>query len=86
MRPYNVGSERAISIADLARLVARVAAGGANVRIAGTPQPGATASRYVPSTARARGELGVTMNVELADAITRTADWYRHCAALNVQH
>ncbi len=77
LRAYNVGSETVISIADLARLVARVAGGGASVRIAGTPRPGAPAARYVPSTARARAELGLDVTVELENAIVRSADWHR---------
>jgi len=86
LRPYNVGSETVISIADLARLVARVAAGGADVRIAAAPRPGAPASRYVPSTARVRGELGVTVSVDLDEAIARTVDWHRRSVAPHVQH
>jgi len=86
LRPYNVGSETVISIADLARLVARVAAGGADVRIAAAARPGAPASRYVPSTARVRGELGVTVSVDLDEAIARTVDWHRRSVAPHVQH
>lgn len=79
-RPYNVGSEEAIAIADLARLVARQC-GGAEVRIARTPAPGIPAERYVPSTARARHELGVDVSVNLEEAVTRTVEWHRRRAA-----
>src|SRR4051812_8130409 len=71
MRPYNVGSEVAISIADLAHLVARKSGGALDVRIAGTPVAGAPPQRYVPSTARARSELGVDVTVPLEEALAR---------------
>lgn len=70
LRPYNVGSEDAISIADLARAI------GKDVRIAGTPDPAKAPERYVPSTRRALEELRLTQTIELADAVRRTVDWY----------
>jgi nucleoside-diphosphate-sugar epimerase len=76
-RPYNVGSERAVSIGELARLVAAAAGGGIDVRIAKTPSPGAAAERYVPSTARARDELGLAVTVELEEGLSRTVEWHR---------
>ena len=86
-RPYNVGSETAISIAGLARAVARRCTPEPAVRIAAAPEPGATIDRYVPSTARARGELGLAMTVDLDEALTRTVDWYRESvAATHVDH
>jgi dTDP-glucose 4,6-dehydratase len=75
-RPYNVGSEADVSIADLARLVARVLRPGIPVQIAEKPAAGAPPRRYVPSTARAAQELHLYNRVDLADAIMRTADWY----------
>jgi dTDP-glucose 4,6-dehydratase len=75
-RAYNVGSERAVSIADLARAVA-AEAGGCAVEIAGEPQPGIPPERYVPSTRRARDELGLRETVDLEDAIRRTLAWHR---------
>jgi len=41
------------------------------------PVPGAQPERYVPSTGRARTELGLSELVNLADAIQRTANWLR---------
>jgi dTDP-glucose 4,6-dehydratase len=76
-RAYNVGSERAISIADLARFVAETVAPGAEVRIAREPAPGLAPDRYVPNTARARTELGLGESVSLEDALRRTAAWER---------
>lgn len=68
----NVGSEEAVSIADLARRIATLL-GGPGVEILGRPDPGWNPGRYVPSTARIRAELGVTATTSLDDAIRRTA-------------
>jgi len=76
LRPYNVGSEAALSIGDLARTVARRFTPAPAVLVAGTATSGQKAARYVPSTARVRNELGVTMSVNLEDALTRTVDWH----------
>jgi len=82
-RAYNVGSDHAISIADLAREVTAVDAGGGEgpshtpVQILGTPVPGVPATRYVPSTARAQAELGLRCSVPLHEAIKRTVAWNR---------
>ena len=67
-RPYNVGSERAVSIAELARMVA----GDGVVEIAGTPAAGGLPERYVPSCERARTELNLTEQIPLEEAICRT--------------
>jgi dTDP-glucose 4,6-dehydratase len=75
-RPYNVGSEDAISIGDLARRVARNCGEALAVHIKGTPAPGAHADRYVPSTSRARTELGLRATVPLDAAIQRTWQWH----------
>ena len=67
-RPYNVGAERAVSIAELARMVA----GDGPVEIAGTPVAGRLPERYVPSCERARSELKLKELIVLEDAIRRT--------------
>jgi nucleoside-diphosphate-sugar epimerase len=72
-RAYNVGSERAISIAELARLVARVLGVTRGVEVAGTPVAGRPAERYVPSTRRAREELGLDEGWTLEEAVERMA-------------
>lgn len=68
----NMGSEEAVSIADLAHRTAALL-DGPGVEILGKPDPGWNPGRYVPSTARARAELGVAATVSLDDAIRRTA-------------
>ena len=71
---YNVGSEDSVSIADLARRVSDVLGGGA-VEIMGRVDDGWNPGRYVPSTALVRGELGLSAEVGLDEAIRRTAIW-----------
>ena len=56
-RPYNVGSDSSISIADLAGLVRQVVDPGLVVTIARQADPSQPQLRYVPSIERARGEL-----------------------------
>jgi dTDP-glucose 4,6-dehydratase len=73
-RPVNVGSDRPVSIADLAAEVARAAS--CEVVIAGRPEPGRLPARYVPDTGRAT-ELGLGRTVELDEAIRRTLRWLR---------
>ncbi|MFZ0560986.1 MAG: NAD(P)-dependent oxidoreductase [Terriglobales bacterium] len=75
-RAYNVGSEEALDIASLARKVAAALPPEAAVNIASKAALGAPAHRYVPSTARAREELGLTAEVPLREAIRRTYRWF----------
>lgn len=69
---YNVGSEEAVSIAELARRTAALL-GGPGVEILGRPDAGWNPGRYVPSTAAIRRGLGVSQTVGLDQAIRRTA-------------
>ena len=75
-RPYNVGSDRALTIAELARKVAELETPPAAVRIAEPAEPGKPAERYVPCIARARGELGLKEWITLDEAVRRTRDWH----------
>ncbi len=76
-RPYNVGSGRAVTIAELARTVANVTRPGTSIEIAGTPVPGAPPARYVPSVERAQKELGLHPRIILEEGVRRTYDWAR---------
>lgn len=69
---YNVGSEEAVSIADLATRIGCLL-GAPAVDIRGAPDPGWNPGRYVPSTARITRDLGVAATVSLDQAILRTA-------------
>jgi dTDP-glucose 4,6-dehydratase len=75
-RAYNVGSDEAVTIDQLARMVARIASPAAEVRLLGKAD-GRPPQRYVPSIHRARSELGLGPVVLLPDAIERTASWHR---------
>jgi dTDP-glucose 4,6-dehydratase len=76
-RAYNVGAEEAVSVRELAHIVANALTPRVNVEVLGTPKPGAPAPRYVPSTARARRELGLALQVPLQQAIRATQSWFR---------
>jgi nucleoside-diphosphate-sugar epimerase len=72
---YNVGSEEALSVADLAHRVADYF--GTKAEIARQPAPGAAATHYIPSTRKAQAELGLDCTVNLAQAIDKTATYFR---------
>jgi nucleoside-diphosphate-sugar epimerase len=74
-RAYNVGSDQALQILDLAKMVAEHFETG--IRILSKPVPGRLPERYVPSVDRIRLELGLSQAVGLREAIRRTVDWYR---------
>lgn len=68
--PYNVGSEDGCSVVDVANVVA-AASGDCRVGVMGRV-PGKHREAYVPSTERARMELGVDAWIDLPDAVRRT--------------
>lgn len=71
---YNVGSEQAVSIGELAERAATVLGNG-RFEILGKPDMGWNPGRYVPATHKIRQELGVVPAVDLDEAIRRTAAW-----------
>jgi dTDP-glucose 4,6-dehydratase len=79
-RAYNVGSERAVTIRELAEMVARIAAATLGRPVTVTQRhasdPTRPAERYVPSTRRAREELELDAWIPLEDAIARTLAWH----------
>lgn len=76
-RPYNVGSENDLTIAQLATSIIQELAPQTKIQIAKQPNPAQPALRYVPSTQRAKNELGLESRVSLAEAIRRTANFYK---------
>jgi dTDP-glucose 4,6-dehydratase len=76
LRPYNVGSDAAVSLQELAQLVAGLPAERLRVQVRGAPS-GAPPERYVPSVERARRELGLEVRIGLDDAFRRTWHWLR---------
>jgi dTDP-glucose 4,6-dehydratase len=83
-RAYNVGSERTVTIGELAHRMAALV--GGTVELAGTAVAGAPAHWHVPDTTRARKELGLEETVLLNDAIVRSSLWWRERAAPRRSH
>ena len=71
-RPYNVGSDRAISMKDLACAVRKALGLPSDIRVLGADVPGAS-NVYVPDIARIKGELGVEIKHDLQEAIRKSA-------------
>jgi dTDP-glucose 4,6-dehydratase len=70
---FNVGSDEAVEIRDLASIVADIA--GVPVSLPeshGESGEAAPADRYVPDVGKARRELGLTVTIPLRDAVERT--------------
>jgi nucleoside-diphosphate-sugar epimerase len=76
LRPYNVGSDRPVTILDLARSVADTATPPLPVRVLGAAVPPAARDRYVPNVDRIASELGLSQTIDLHTAIIRTKRWY----------
>lgn len=67
---YNVGSDEAYSIEDIARLVRDILSPGKPINIQGNKKAdNIFRNRYVPDITKAKWELKLSVNVPLADAI-----------------
>jgi dTDP-glucose 4,6-dehydratase len=71
-RPYNVGSDESLSIAEVAGQVARCFSPEITVEIRGKANPEKAVERYVPSTQRADSELGLQKWIGMNDGIRRS--------------
>ena len=71
-RPYNVGSDHALSIRELAERVRDVLNPKSEVRVLGVPSS-SPPSVYVPRVSRASEELGLRASVDLDEAIKRSS-------------
>jgi nucleoside-diphosphate-sugar epimerase len=74
---YNVGSDQAITIRDLAAQVAGLIDPRIEIRINGRPDATAPPERYVPSIDRAKQELGLRVWNDLDSSLAKTIRWYR---------
>lgn len=78
-RAYNLGSEDGRPLRQVAEAVARVAQNrdgrARQVLVAREPDLSRLPSRYVPSTRRARQELGLSQKISLEEGVRRTLDW-----------
>jgi dTDP-glucose 4,6-dehydratase len=72
---YNVGSDEAVSILNLAHQIQLTLPTASNVEILGEIDS-ATHTRYVPSIAKIKTELSVSNVIDLQTSIARTAKWY----------
>jgi dTDP-glucose 4,6-dehydratase len=79
-RAYNVGSEEAVSIRELAVMMGEHF--GVPVEIRQVPIPGKHPESYVPSTRRAREELALSQRIPLPEALKRTARWHAQTAGV----
>ncbi len=69
---YNVGSDRAVSIRELAETVRLVLGTENQVRVLKKAEPGVKPSRYVPDISKARKELGLSVKIGLEEAIRQS--------------
>ena len=78
---YNVGSDEAISIADLAHLVRDVVSPGKPVRILGKSMGNSERNRYVPDVSKAIDELQLYLRYSLVQAVKEVSRKVRPNAA-----
>jgi len=79
-RPYNVGSEFGISLKNLAEAISTFSGKSLEVRVLTKKNELSNPDRYVPSTDRARTELGLSQTIDINDSISRTLNF--HLAAM----
>jgi len=75
-RPYNVGSDQPITIAELAERISKLDKSGRKVVIRKHAQE-KLQSIYVPDIARAHNELGLRVTIDLDESLRRMLEWYR---------
>lgn len=76
-RAYNVGSEDSRSIKEVAVAVSKHFQPELEISIAKEPNRDILPARYVPSTERARTELGLKETISLEMAIAKTVAWHK---------
>lgn len=79
---YNVGSENAVSIAELAKVISKCVSPNIGYSIIGKPDLHTPAPRYIPNTEKARKELGLKQSYSLTDSIKRTIQWAHRSSIL----
>jgi dTDP-glucose 4,6-dehydratase len=75
-RAYNVGSDQSVSIFELAQQVVAALRPEIQIEVMRKATPDAPILRYVPETIRALEELGLKQQIDLREAILRTAVWH----------
>ncbi|OGT56662.1 MAG: epimerase [Gammaproteobacteria bacterium RIFCSPHIGHO2_12_FULL_42_10] len=76
LRPYNVGSDQAYSISEVAKMVANRFSPTPTIIQKKLPMTGMLPERYVPNVTRGKNELQLTQHVTLEAAIDLTKRWH----------
>jgi len=74
---YNVGSDRAVSIYELAQLVRKTASVSTDIIVEGRAEASNPVSYYVPDITKARSTLGLGAEIDLEAGIRRTIQWHQ---------
>jgi nucleoside-diphosphate-sugar epimerase len=82
--PYNVGSDEAHSILQVADCVSRHSPQPLSITLAQPAQPGRPPRRYVPDVSRARRELGLQVWTSLEAAVQKTIQFYEQAKPIFV--
>jgi dTDP-glucose 4,6-dehydratase len=77
LRPYNVGSDESLSIAEVAKDVAEQFRPRIAVEIRGTPDSQKPVELYVPNCSLARTTLSLHEQTSLMIAISKTTQWHQ---------
>jgi dTDP-glucose 4,6-dehydratase len=77
-RAYNVGSEEALTIQQVADTVAEAFQPARTVIVDQKPAPGVAAQRYIPGTKRTQEELGLQTRIKLKKAIEQTILYHKN--------
>lgn len=72
---YNVGSDKAISIRQLADLISFLSPSRPDVLLSQAAIPGVLPERYVPDITKARKDLGLDVWTSIDEGIRKTMDW-----------
>ncbi len=75
-RPYNVGSDEDITIAELANMISELANHHTAVTILKEKNTRTPVQRYVPNIDRAKNELGLKVLINLNNALLKTYNFY----------
>jgi nucleoside-diphosphate-sugar epimerase len=79
---YNVGSENAVSVAELAKQVVYASGANSAIKVQTAAAFDEPAPRYVPDTQKARHRLGLAEYTSLSTALLKTIQWNRSSTAL----
>ncbi len=80
---YNVGSDHAITIADLAHLVRDLVCPSKSIRILDSSIIRAGRNRYLPDITKAQSDLDLSVSVSLLEAIKAAAYFHQHMVGSN---